>query len=63
MQSSEPLKNKFEAVRDLLDSIIDQCSMEKTVEAIDAVTAIDRLHKAVNRKDLVEGKRNDARDT
>lgn len=48
------VQEKFDTVRNLLDEIIDTCKMEKTVEAIDTVTAVDRLHKAANRKNLVE---------
>ena len=44
----------FEQIKFLLDRVVDQAKIEGTVEHIDVVTAVDRLHKAINRKGFIE---------
>ena len=50
----EPHEKKFEELKSKLDNLIDYYNMEGTVQAVDAVTAIDNLHREFNRASFVE---------
>ncbi len=44
----------FEEIKIRLDDIIDKYNMGGTVQHIDAVTAIDNLHRECNRASFIE---------
>ena len=47
-------EKKFELLKELLDAIVDDCNMEGTVQHVNAVTAIDNLHREVNRASFIK---------
>lgn len=46
---------KFAEIKKLLDELIDEFTMEGTLQHSDVVTAVDGLQREINRKNLVEG--------
>lgn len=52
-------EKNFDLLKELLDSLVDDCNMESTIQHRNVLEAIDELAKEVNRRNFLKGDSNE----